>query len=128
MSHKKKMSGAKTGSSFGALNYKGFHKDFKSVLTNYALRNWLWYIVTPLVVMYTLTPGLLISIPPARECNTNDLTWAKPKRVTPYNALVHVLLTWFILIAIFYWGAISGFAFPFTGHVVDALLLPQVQA
>jgi hypothetical protein len=126
MAHNKKMaSTTKTGTIFSSSNYKAFHKDFKSVLTNYTVRNWLWYIITPLVVMYTLTPGLLISIPPARECNTNDLTWAKPKRVTPYNALVHVILIWLILIAIFYWGAKSGFAFPFTTHVVDALLLPK---
>lgn len=109
----------------GPSHYKAFHKDFKSVLTNYTVRNWLWYIIAPLTVMYTLMPGLLISIPPVRECDGSDKsTWAKPRRVTATSALIHVVVIWTLIILIFYVGSKCGFAFPFTGNVVDALILP----
>jgi hypothetical protein len=115
-----------TGSNGGAgpSHYKAFHSDLKSTLSNYWLRNWLWYIFTPLVIMTVLQPGLIISIPPVRTCDSNDVTWAKPQRVTILNTLVHVILIWILIILVFYWGAKSGFPFPFTGHVIDALILP----
>jgi hypothetical protein len=105
-------------------HYKAFHLDLKSALGNYRVRNWLWYIVVPLVVLWTLTPGLLISIPPAEQCDSADVTAFSPRRVTIWNAMVHALLTWLIIIGVFYWGARSGFAFPFTSHVIDALIVP----
>ena len=108
----------------GPSHYKAFHKDFRSVMSSYWVRNWLWYIVAPIVVMYTFMPGLLISLPPVRECDSDTSTWAKPRRVTAWNTLVHVVLIWSIILLIFYVGAKCGFPFPFTHHVVDALILP----
>ena len=105
-------------------HYKAFHLDLKGALGNYTIRNWLWYIVVPLIVMWTLTPGLLISIPPTTLCNSTEKSAFSPRRVTIWNAMVHAVLAWLIIIGVFYWGARSGFAFPFTSHVLDALIIP----
>jgi hypothetical protein len=80
--------------------------------------------VVPLVVLWTLTPGLLISLPPTQQCNAPTKSAFAPRRVTIWNAMVHAILSWLIIIAVFYWGAKSGFAFPFTSHVIDALIIP----
>lgn len=85
------------------------------------LRAYIFYFGLPLFLFFTLAPGLLISIPPAVDCDTGVSKPFAPSRVTYLNAIVHAIVFTLILILLFRWGAHRGIVFPFCSTILKQI-------
>jgi len=97
-------------------------KDFLSHQNVYTIRNFTWYFIFPIFIIYIFSPGHLVSIPAVPHCDSKETTNFTPSRVTWVSALVHTLLIWGLIVLHYYIGAKAGFAFPFLEDVFKSHL------
>ena len=97
-------------------------KDFLSQQNVYTIRNFTWYFIFPIFIIYIFSPGHLVSIPAVPHCDSKETTNFTPSRVTWVSALVHTLLIWGLIVLHYYIGAKAGFAFPFLEDIFKSHL------
>jgi hypothetical protein len=101
---------------------KSVFKDFLSTQGAYSIRNFVWYFIFPIFIIYIFTPGFLISIPAVPHCDSKETSNFTPSRVTWANVFIHTLVIWGLIVLHYYIGAKAGFSFPFLEHVFKSHL------
>ena len=101
---------------------KAVLNDFLSQQSVYTIRNFAWYFIFPIFIIYIFSPGHLVSIPAVPHCDSKETTNFTPSRVTWASALIHTLLIWGLIVLHYYIGAKAGFAFPFLEDIFKSHL------
>jgi hypothetical protein len=84
----------------------------KSFLSNPVTQSWLFYGGLPLLSFIVLSPGMFITIPPAKDCNDNAKFWFSGQ-TSIISVLLHALIFFGFLVAIFKAGKALNIAHPF---------------
>lgn len=76
-------------------------------------RSLVWYFGIPFFLFIILAPGLLVSLPPVKDCDSRISKPIAPGRVTFYNTIVHALLFLAVIVFLFWAGSKNNITFPF---------------
>lgn len=77
-----------------------------------SVKSWLWFAGLPILAFIVLSPGMMVTLPPAKDCDNNSKFWFSGQ--TSFVAvLLHSLLFLGLLVAIFKGGDALKYARPF---------------
>lgn len=71
-----------------------------------------WYLILPTVLFFFLSPGLFFSIPPTKDCDTKEQKFVMTGRANFYNGVVHSVVFFILIAALFWGGSRHGIVFP----------------
>lgn len=87
--------------------------DIFSKINQDKFRSLMWYFFIPFFLFVVLSPGLIISLPPVKDCDDRISKALAPGRVTFYNTIVHAVVFIVLVFGIYLFGSRNNIAFPF---------------
>lgn len=110
------VAGTAPASSLRALAARGL-QNTRTALGKPTVQSWLWYGGLPLLAFIILSPGMVLTLPPAADCKGVKRAWFSYQ--TSIGAvLLHSLLFFGLLVAIFWGGSSLGIALPLSKAAV----------
>jgi len=101
-------------SEFSKKMMNNFHIDeLFSKVSEDKFRAMVYYFGLPVFFFIILAPGLLISIPPVKDCDTGVSKPFAPGRITVGNTVVHSIIFGLVIVGLFWYGSKHRIAFPF---------------